>query len=88
MNIRKTSEPAKASIPIISCTEFSRTYFFPCEYRQVGNVCKISAKETLHPMVVDARQSFQLFRQITWFLRNTGSLSKYKFQILISIVKL
>ena len=27
--------------------------------------------------VVGARQSFQFFRQITWFLGNNGALSKF-----------
>ena len=42
-------------------------------------------------MVVGARQSFQLFRQITWFLGNARALSKFKYRILhllISIIKL
>ena len=42
-------------------------------------------------MVVGARQSFQFFRQITWFLGNNRALSKFKYRILhklISTVKL
>ena len=42
-------------------------------------------------MVVEARQSFQFFRQVTWFLANARALSKFKYQILyhvISIIKL
>ena len=41
-------------------------------------------------MVVRARQVFQFFIQITWFLRNKRALSKVKYQIfhyLISIIK-
>ena len=42
-------------------------------------------------MVVGACQSFQFFRQVTWFHRNKGALSKFKWRILhylISIIKL
>ena len=42
-------------------------------------------------MVVAARQSFQFFRQIAWFLGNIRTLSKFRYWILhnlISITKL
>ena len=42
-------------------------------------------------MVVGARQGFQFFRQITWFLENNRVLYKFRYQILpdlISIMKL
>ena len=42
-------------------------------------------------MVVGARKIFQFFRQITWFLGNNRTLSKFRYQILhnlISITKL
>ena len=42
-------------------------------------------------MVVEARQSFQFFKQMTWFLRNNGALSKYRSWILhnyFNIIKL
>ena len=42
-------------------------------------------------MVVGARQNFQFFRQITWFLRNNKAFSKFRQWILynlISIIKL
>ena len=42
-------------------------------------------------MVVGARQSYQLFRQNTWFLENNRALSKLLFDILhhlISITRL
>ena len=42
-------------------------------------------------MVVGARQSFQFFRQVTWFLGNKRASSKLKYWILhhlISIIKL
>ena len=35
-------------------------------------------QKILHSMVVAARQSFQFFRQITWFLKNNKALSKFK----------
>ena len=33
-------------------------------------------------MVAGARQRFQFFRQITWFLGNNGALSKFRYWIL------
>ena len=42
-------------------------------------------------VAVGARQSFQFFRQIAWFLGNNRALSKFRYQILhnlISITKL
>ena len=33
-------------------------------------------------MVVEACQSFQFFRQTTWFLRNNRTLSKFRYRIL------
>ena len=39
----------------------------------------------------EARQGFQFFRQITWFLRSNRDLSRFMYQILhylISIIKL
>ena len=41
-------------------------------------------------MVVGARQSFQFWRQKTWFLENSGALSKFLYRAthyLISIIK-
>ena len=41
-------------------------------------------------MVVGARQSFQFFRQKTWFLENNRALSKFLYGVshyLISIIK-
>ena len=37
-------------------------------------------------MVVGARQSFQLFRQITWFFRNNRALSKFWYRILYYLI--
>ena len=48
-------------------------------------------QKILNSTVVGAHQSFQFFRQITWFLGNTRALSKFKYWILhhlISIIKL
>ena len=48
-------------------------------------------KKILNCGVVGARQSFQFFRQITWFLGNKGALPKFKYWILHhvnSIIKL
>ena len=42
-------------------------------------------------MVVRARQSFEFFRGVTWFLGSKRALSKFKYRILhrlISIIKL
>ena len=64
----------------------SQTHF--CRHCQVGNVSKISAKK---PMVTGARQSFQFFRHLTWFLENNRAYSKFTYRVLhylISIIKL
>ena len=48
-------------------------------------------QKTLNCTVVGARQSFQFFKQITWFLGNKRALPKFKYWILhhlISIIKL
>ena len=39
-------------------------------------------------MVVGARQSFQFFRQITWFLGNNRALSKFRYQILHNLISI
>ena len=41
----------------------------------VGNECEVSTK-ILNFKVVGACQSFQIFRQDTWFLENKRALSK------------
>ena len=43
-------------------------------------MCKILAKNI--NLVVGARQSFQFFRQITWFLGNNTALSEFRYQSL------
>ena len=53
-------------------------------------MCEISAKN-INSMVVGARQSFQFFRQNTWFLENNRALSEFFYGILhylISIIKI
>ena len=37
-------------------------------------------------MVVGARQSFQFFRQNTWFLKNNRALSKFLYGILYYLI--
>ena len=39
-------------------------------------------------MAVEARQNFQLIRQLTWFLGNNRALSKFRYHYLISITRL
>ena len=54
-------------------------------------MCAKFQQKILNSTVVGACQIFQFFRQITWFLRNTRALSKFKHWILhhiISIIKL
>ena len=54
-------------------------------------MCAKFQQKMLNCTVVGARQSFQFFRQITWFLGNKRTLPKFKYWILhrlISIIKL
>ena len=56
-----------------------------------AETCVKFQQKMLNCTVFDARQSFQFFRQKTWFLGNTRALSKFKYWILnhfISIIKL
>ena len=46
--------------------------------------CTKFQPKILNSMVVGACQSFQFFRQITWFLRNNRALSKVKYQTLLN----
>ena len=39
-------------------------------------------------MVAGARQSFQFFRKITWFLGNNRALSKFRYQILHYLISI
>ena len=60
------------------------------DIRRTETYAKFQQK-IINSTVVGAHQSFQFFRQITWFLGNTRPLSKFKYCILhhlISIIKL
>ena len=53
--------------------------------------CAKFYQKIINSTIVGARQSFQFFRQVTWFLQNTRALSKFKYWILhllISTIKL
>ena len=53
--------------------------------------CAKFQQKILNSLVVGARQRFQFFRKLTWFLENKKALSKFKYWILhhlISIIKL
>ena len=53
-------------------------------------MCEVSAKY-IELRIVGARQSFQIFRQKTWFLENNRALPKFLYGILhylISIIEL
>ena len=57
---------------------------------KTGTCAKFQHK-ILNFTAVEARQSFQFFRQTTWFLANARALSKFKYWILhhlLSIIKL
>ena len=43
-------------------------------------------QKVLNSVVVGAHQSFQFFKQITWFLRNNAALSKFRYQILYYLI--
>ena len=65
----------------------SRTAFCRHKYEQ----CAKSKHKLLNSMVVGARQSFQIFRQNTWFLEKNTALSNFLYGILhylISITRL
>ena len=52
--------------------------------------CAKLQQKILNFMVVGARQSFQFFREKTWFPENNGALSKFLYGVshyLISIIK-
>ena len=52
--------------------------------------CAKFQQKILNSAVVGARQSFQFFRQKTWFLENNRALSKFLYGVshyLISIIK-
>ena len=39
-------------------------------------------------MAVGARQSFQFFRKIVWFLGNNRALPKFRYQILYNLISI
>ena len=39
-------------------------------------------------MVVGARQNFQVFRQIAWFVENSKALSEFRYQMLHYIISI
>ena len=41
--------------------------------------CAKFQQKTLNSLVAGARQSFQFFREITWFVANKRALSKFKY---------
>ena len=45
-------------------------------------------QKILNFVVVGARQSFQFFRQIAWFLGNNRALSKFGYQILYNLISI
>ena len=56
----------------------------------VSSICVRGSAKILNSMVVEARQSFQFFRQKAWFLENNGALATFLYEILhylISIIK-
>ena len=55
-----------------------------------SETCARLHQKVLNCRIVRARQSFQIFRQNTWFLENNRALSKFLYDILhylINIVK-
>ena len=49
---------------------------------------QISAKKILKFAAVGARQSFQFFRQIAWFLGNNKALSKFRYRKLCNLISI
>ena len=49
-------------------------------------MCVKCQQKILKSVVVGARQSFQFFRQIAWFLGNNRALSKLGYQILYNLI--
>ena len=45
-------------------------------------------QKVLNFVVVGARQSFQFFRQIAWFLGNNRALSKFRYRILYNLISI
>ena len=45
--------------------------------------CAKVQQKTLNSMLVEARQNFQFFRQLTWFLKNNVALPKFSYDIFL-----
>ena len=95
--IKKYLVSTHSQKPVLSITRdlnkiknIPRTLFSFVDVRKKETCAKFQQK-ILNTTVVGARQSFQFFRQITRFSRNTRALSKFKYWILhhlITIIKL
>ena len=62
----------------------------PHSFADIGKtkMCAKFQQKMLNSMVVGAHQSFQFFRQITWFLRNKRVLSKFNYWILHHLLRI
>ena len=50
--------------------------------------CAKFQQKILNFVAVGARQSFQFFRQIAWFLGNNRALSKFRYRILYNLISI
>ena len=50
--------------------------------------CAKFQQKILNFVAVGARQNFQFFRQIAWFLGNNRALSKFRYQILYNLISI
>ena len=50
--------------------------------------CPKFQEKILNFVVVGARQSFQFFSQIAWFLGNNRALSKFQYRILYNLINI
>ena len=46
-------------------------------------MCAKFQQKSLNPMMIGARQSFQLFGQNTWFLKNNRALFKFLYDFVL-----
>ena len=51
-------------------------------------MCAKSQQKILNFMVVGTRQSFQFFRQVTWFLGKNRASPKFKYRILYNLISI
>ena len=61
--------------------------FFDKQCTRIGTSANFQQK-ILNTTVVGTRQEFQFFRQITWFLRNNRALSKFRYRILLYLIRM